>query len=321
MNIVSVLFLAVGLFLSSAVSVFACDFCLLSQGISPLETLNGAGVRVNERYTSLDKVYNGTGKVSNPGVKEEFWTTELTGFYAVTEDLTVLGVVPFRNTRMKGELIVNPDGTLDLDPMRGRESGIGDVALIARYSFLRKHTLDSTTALAGLVGVKFPTGKTDGVADNGEFLDSHIQLGTGSTDYIIGLSVNHSMQKLSVSANLLGTLQTNGKFGDTSHRFGNALNYDVTAKYRVYPGDLGQGGTQLFLALGVNGELREREKTDGVTDPNSGGNTVYLSPGLQAVVGPHWVFEISYQKAVYHNLYGTQLGEDYKASGGATYLF
>ncbi|MBI5588229.1 MAG: hypothetical protein HY889_07685 [Deltaproteobacteria bacterium] len=314
-------FLVIGLFLSYAGSVFACDFCLLSQGISPLETLNGAGVRVNERYTSLDKVYNGTHKISNPGAKEEFWTTELTGFYAVTEDLMVLGVVPLKKTRMKGELMVNPDGTVDLDPMKGRESGLGDVALIGRYSFFKKHTLDTTTTIAGLLGVKFATGKTDGKADNGEYLDSHIQLGTGSTDYIIGVSLSHSVQKISLSANLLGTLTTEGEFGNKKHRFGNAVNYDVTAKYRVYPADLGSRGPQFFIALGVNGELREREKTDGVKDPNSGGNTTYLSPGIQAVVAPHWVFELSYQQAIYHNLYGIQLGENHKATGGVTYLF
>lgn len=320
-TIVSAFCLAAVLFLLSAVSALACDFCLLSQGISPLETLSGAGVRVNERYTSLDKVYNGTHKTTNPGAREEFWTTEVTGFYAVTEDLMVLGVVPFKTTRMKGELIVNPDGTVDLDPMRGTESGLGDVAVIGRYAFLRRHTIDTTTTLAALLGVKFSTGKTDGKADNGEFLDSHIQLGTGSTDYIIGASLNHATGKLSISANLLGTLTTDGKFGDTKHRFGNALNYDLTAKYRVYPTETGPGGAQFFVALGVNGELRDREKVDDVKDPNSGGHTVYLSPGLQAVVSPHLVFELSYQKAVYHNLYGVQLGEDYKATGGVTYLF
>lgn len=314
--------LLIGLFLSSAGTVFACDFCLLSQGISPLETLNGAGVRVSERYTRLDDVYNGTRKVSNPGAKEEFWTTEFTGFYAVTEDLMVLAVVPLKNTRMEGELVVNPGGTAALDPMKGRESGLGDVALIGRYGFYKKHTLDTTTAVAGLLGVKFATGKTDGRTEPGpEFLDSHLQLGTGSTDYILGVSLNHSIRSFSVSANLLGTVTTEGRFGETKHRFGNAVNYDVTAKYRVYPADPGSKGPQFFIALGVNGELREREKTAGVTDPNSGGNTTYLSPGIQAVVAPHWVFELSYQQAIYHNLYGIQLGENNKATGAVTYLF
>lgn len=54
---------------------------------------------------------------------------------------------------------------------------------------------------------------------------------------------------------------------------------------------------------------------------DSGGHTVYLSPGLQVSVGPNWVFEVSYQHAVYHDLNGVQLGENYKVFGSLIYLF
>ncbi len=67
--------------------------------------------------------------------------------------------------------------------------------------------------------------------------------------------------------------------------------------------------------------LNIQKKEDGASVPDSGGNTVYLSPGLQLVLAPHWVVELSYQGAIYHNLYGTQLGESYKAIGGVTDLF
>lgn len=310
----------------------ACDFCLLSQGISPLETMHGGGIRVNERYTLLDNVYKGTDKAANPGVKEEFWTTEVTGFYGITGDFMLIAVVPYKKTKMDGELMVNADGTLDKDPMTGSRSGLGDIALLGRYSFIKIHSLDTTTTVAGLAGVKFATGSTNGkTSDGAEYLDSHIQLGTGSTDILLGVSVSHAIQKFSVSANLLDVIPGKGKFGDTTHKFGNTLNYDLTAKYRVYPDVFAPMGPQIFLALGVNGEARGKEKVDitdpntgdktYTTDPNSGGNTVYLSPGIQLVFAPHWVFELSYQHAVYHNLNGTQLGEKYKTTGGVTYLF
>jgi len=67
--------------------------------------------------------------------------------------------------------------------------------------------------------------------------------------------------------------------------------------------------------------VRQREKEDGVAVPDSGGNTVYLSSGLQLVPAPHWIVELSYQHAIYHKLNGTQLGETYKAITGVTYLF
>lgn len=301
----------------------ACDFCILSQGISPLETLKGSGVRINERYTNMGSVYKGTEEKTNPGAKEEYWTTEITGFYGITEDLMLLGVVPYKKTKLDGHLHVHEDGDMEVHKdMKGEESGIGDVALLGRYTFFKTHTIDTTISFAGLLGVKFPTGKTNGKTDDGmEYLDSHLQLGSGSTDFLLGLSMSHAVQRSSISANLLAAITTDGKAGDTKHQFGNTLNYDITAKYRVHPAEFAPTSAQLFFSLGLNGELREREKAAGVEDVNSGGHTIYLTPGVQVVAAPHWVFELSYQHPVYHNLYGTQLAEDYKVNGGVTYLF
>jgi hypothetical protein len=39
------------------------------------------------------------------------------------------------------------------------------------------------------------------------------------------------------------------------------------------------------------------------------------------VLAETWVFEATYQYAVYHDLNETQLGEDYRVFGSATYLF
>jgi len=310
------------LLLSPSAPAEACDFCLLSQGISPLDTMMGAGIKISERYTMLDQVYQGTSEKSNPGAKETHWTTELTGFYAVTPEFTVLAVLPYKNGRTTGEADLSMAPAMLDTTMAGSASGLGDVALLGRYTFAKSETTDTTTVLAGIAGIKFATGSTDAKTSDGmSYLDSHMQTGTGSTDYLLGLSISHALSRFSLSANLLGTITTEGKFGPTKHEFGNALNYDVTAKYRVLPSAFSPREPQLFVALGLNGELRGREKEDGVAVADSGGNVVYLSPGVQLVLAPHWVVELSYQRAVLHNLYGTQLGETYKMIGGVTYLF
>src|SRR3990172_8726627 len=162
----------IGFFLSLTGLSFSCDFCILSQGISPMETVKGAGIRINERYTLLDEVYKGTEKVKNPGAREEFWTAEFTGFYGVTEDLMLLGVIPYKKTKLDGHLHVHADGDIEVHrDMKGEESGIVDVAVLGRYTFFKTHTIDATTTVAGLLGIKFPTGKTDGkTADGAEYL-------------------------------------------------------------------------------------------------------------------------------------------------------
>ncbi len=321
-SFVAFAFLFPALVLTKAAS--ACDWCLLSQGISPLETFNGAGVRVSQRYTRLTRIYNGTNRVkldANP--KEEYWSTEATGFYSFNDDTTLLVAVPYRKTKLDGDLNIKPDGTAEVQTdMKGEETGLGDVSVMGRYAFFRRHTLDGSTTAAALIGLKLPTGKTTGrTTDGSEFLDSHLQLGTGGADVLAGISINHAMSTLTISANLLGAITTTGEAGHKTHRFGNMLNYDLTAKYRVLGEISPSPRPAVFLSLGVNGEARGREKEDGAALANSGGHTAYLSPGIQVAAAPHWLFEFTYSQAVYHNLYGTQAGEDYKTSGAVTYLF
>jgi len=299
----------------------ACDYCLINQGISPLLVQNGAGLKISQRYTRLDNVYSGDDKVDNPGVKEQYWTTELTGFYGFTDRFLVLVDVPLRKTRGDGELVEGPGGEPEREDMTGGATGLGDVSVLGRYTAYSRHTLDSTTLLAGVFGLKLPTGSTSQHSNQGEYLDAHLQPGTGSTDLLLGISANHVLGRSSVSANLLASFTGEGETGDSSHRFGDSLNYDVTGKYRVSSSVVDQASNELFISLGVNGEYRRREKLDGDTVPDSGGHTVYLTPGIQYVAGRHWVLESTWQYAVYHDLNETQLGENYKLFASATYLF
>ncbi len=315
--------LALGIFIAASAIASACDFCLVSQGISPLETFKDSGIRINQRYSLMSKVYDGSESLSIDGeAKEEYWTTEIAGFFGITDDITLLTVIPIRKTILDGHLHIHEGNTAEVHPDKGDEYGLGDIALIGRYSFFKRHTLDATTTIAGLAGIKLPTGKTDGRTTDGEdYLDSHLQLGSGSTDFLIGVSMNHAVQRLSISANLLAAITTTGEAGESDHRFGNVLNYDVTAKYRAYPTGAGPSGPQLFLALGLNGELRGREEENGSGLENSGGHALYLTPGALLLLAPRWVFEVSYNEPVYHDLNGIQLAEDYKVNSAITYLF
>jgi hypothetical protein len=111
----------------------ACDYCLLGQGISPLQTQNGAGIRVAQRYTLLDSVYEGTDEVSNPGVKEKYWTVDVAGFYSVNDRLLVLVNAPVRKTDGDGELVDGPNGEPEREDSTGGANGLGDVSVLARY--------------------------------------------------------------------------------------------------------------------------------------------------------------------------------------------
>ena len=303
----------------------ACDFCLISQGISPLETQRGSGLRITQRYALNDSVFKGTDEIDNPGAEERFWTTDYTGFYSVpqVEGLLLSLNLPLRSTELDGHIHAHEDGEVEFHPDRGSDGGVGDLSLLARYTFLKHHTLDSTLLLAASTGVKLPTGETDARLDNEpeEFMDAHTQVGTGSTDLLLGAGFNFARQRFAISGNALGSLTGEGEVGDVDHRFGNWLNYDLTGRYRLYPGTVGSVPTSVFLSFGVAGELRAKEEENGAPLSDSGGHTIYTTPGVQVNFAEHWVAELSYHHSVYHDLNAVQLGEDFKVFGSVTYLF
>lgn len=289
----------------------ACDYCLLTQGLSPLQTTTGLGIRIDERYTVLSDVYDGKDKVDNPGNKETHLTTQVTGFYAINPDLTALVVVPYVRRTMKEENV------------EGKATGLGDIALMGRYIFYKRHELSSTTLLAGQAGVKFPTGATDKKDDVGDVMDAHIQPGTGSTDLLLGVNLSHASGRFTLATNLLYFINGEGETGDEKHEFGDMLNYDVAGIYRIYPAM--PPGLTVSLALGIAGEWRDKEKEDGV-DIGLNGHVVYLNTGLLLIPGPKWIAELNYRPAIYHDLPvitggEEQMGEDYKATLSLTRLF
>ena len=292
----------------------ACDYCLLTQGLSPLQTTTGLGIRIDERYTVLNSMYQGTDKVDNPGNKETFLTTQVTGFYAINPDLAALVVLPYVRKTMKEEG--------EEMSMKGKAIGLGDIALMGRYTFYKTHELASTTLLAGQVGIKLPTRATDKKDDMGDFMEAHIQPGTGSTDLLLGLNLSHATGRFTLATNLLYFINGKGETGDAEHEFGDTLNYDVTGIYRIYPAI--PPGPTVSLALGIAGEWRGDETKDG-ENIGGKGHVVYLNTGFLLIPDPKWIVELNYRPAIYHDLpvseEGAQMGEDYKAALSLTRLF
>ena len=285
-----------------------CDFCLASQGISPLE-VGSSGLRVDVRYLRVGTPYLDGTKIDNKDQElETHLTQQYSLFYAMSSRFTVAGFLPLSKRHSEQ---LSDDGTM----VTGNQFGVGDVSLILRYKALVEHAMESTTILSFTAGVKLPTGRTDGTDSEGNLLDAHIQLGTGSTDFLTGVSGFFARDRTALILNLLGGFTTKGANG---HQFGNNLNYDLTARYRVYPADYEE--TQFFATLGVNGEWRGKEIQDGIADDFSGGSVTYVTPGIQIFFSPVISFEASFQYPIVHGLHGQQLGEDYRITTGLQVL-
>jgi hypothetical protein len=286
-----------------------CDFCLVAQGISPLE-LGRTGVRYDVRYLRLGDQYHEGMKVANPTQDAEtHFTNQFTLLYRLLDNLSAIAIVPFASRH---------ESVLDDNGVNSTLSNIGlaDVSLLSRYNVLVDHAFANTRIVALTAGVKLATGNTSKRNETGALADAHLQLGTGSTDLLIGSTALLGFEDFTIGATLLAGIT--GK-GANNHQFGNNLNYALTGRYRIYPSTM--EGPTFFATLGFLGEDRAHEKADGVDDPNSGGNVTYLAPGVQIFFSPAFSFEASFQYPFLHELNGDQLGESFRIMSGLQYMF
>ena len=72
--------------------------------------------------------------------------------------------------------------------------------------------------------------------------------------------------------------------------------------------------------LELNGEWHGHQVIDGVKDPNSGGNVVYLSPGVRYSVDK-WSAFVSVGFPIVNQVYGVQAEPDWRLLTGVAVSF
>ena len=189
-------------------------------------------------------------------------------------------------------------GMEDIIEELGDSEGLGDMTVFGQYRFFQRNN----THASALFGVKMPTGNTNEKSSEGEF-ETEFQPGSGSWDGLFGLAFTQILGPLTFDANVLYSLVTEGS-RDTD--LGDIFDYNAAVSYRVGGASTARqrvagGGPALDLVLEANGEWRDREEVKGVEDPNSGGNVVYISPGVRFVGGRNWNIAGSFGFPVINN--------------------
>jgi hypothetical protein len=286
-----------------------CDFCVASQGISPLE-MGRSGVRFDIRYLALDKMYRSGERIASEE-SESHLTNQLTLTYFMDEALSASLVLPYVSRSSVESLAgETPEGL--------QNRGLGDVIALARYKLYSDTRGGRTRVVAATGGLKVPTGTTNKLMADGELADAHMQLGSGTWDPVLGTSAIFAEGDFAIAANALTTIPMSANAA--GHRFGNNLNYDATLRYRAaWLNEAEESG--LFATIGVLGEWRGEETEAGEVNANSGGNVMYLAPGVQALLSDYTSIEASFELPILHDLNGTQLGETYRLAAGIQYTF
>ena len=162
-----------------------------------------------------------------------------------------------------------------------------------------------------VAGVKTPWGRNDLSDENGR-LDEHAQSGTGSTDVFGGVSAAFLVDRFS---SLFGSVQYRATGTNSyDYKYGN-----VTLANLAYERKLGKV-VDAVVELNYRHSQMDRIAADGSTDPNTGGDILYLSPRVILDLGGGLVGRVGVQIPVVKSPYGDQT-ERAVIGAGLTYIF
>lgn len=218
--------------------------------------------------------------------------------YGVTRDFALFGMLPHLDKRLD----------MDMGGQRVSRSdeGIGDLTLFGRYTAYQSDAPGRTFRVAPFLGVKAPTGRDDAQDSLGR-LPPPVQLGSGSWGALGGVVATYQTLDYQIDSQL--SYQANREAN--GFRFGNVATLDASFQYRLWPRTLGSGVPAfLYGVLEANLAHAGKNRIGGIDDPNSGGTTLFLSPGLQYVTR-NWILEAGVRIPVMQNLNGAALKNDH----------
>jgi hypothetical protein len=211
---------------------------------------------------------------------EENYTRETVLFASWTplDRLTLTARVPYRWILIKEQPFAARSQTF-------RNYGLGDVSMFATVQIWRNRPILPSNWIEGRLMLKAPTG-TDEDAIDGE-RDPHLQLGTGSWDWGLGLASGHKLERASINASVFYRVNSEGGF---DYEYGDVFlaNLAVTSDAQHAGGLL---GGELLANLGLRGgaefnfRLAEKDDFRGQRYRHSGGTIFYLSPFVELPVG------------------------------------
>ncbi len=226
--------------------------------------------------------------------------------YQIMPDATLAVAVPYVEKRLK----VTSGGTTSVRST----SGLGDVRVTGKYRFWHKDVPFGVTQAAVFGGLEVPTG-SDSERDNvGALLPISLQLGSGSVDPFFGVALGRTGRTHSLEGGAQYQVNTKGE----EFELGDTVRYDLTYQYQIFPPQI--ENSQLNLTVELNGKHVEKHELAGRKVENSGGDTIFVAPGLQFLINTV-VVEGSVQLPIVQELNGTQPETDYTVLVGLRYLF
>ncbi len=153
--------------------------------------------------------------------------------------------------------------------------GFGDLEIWAHLRLL-----DGPFKVGVRAGIELPTGDTNDRGADGEYIEPGHQAGSGSLDFLAGISAGYAGERWAVQGALTGRVNTRGV---RDFEVGDNVNLSVGGGFRVI-GDAETFG--LAVTVDLWGEWHGRDREEGRGNPDSGGFQWFAAPGLRFNAGP-----------------------------------
>jgi hypothetical protein len=197
--------------------------------------------------------------------------------FGVTKDVSIFFNFPFTPE-------IKDDGH--------RSSGLEDFFIQLEYAFYNKSTLTYTDQATILTNITVPTGS----------IKKNPPTGFGSPSFFLGGTYYRTWVDwiLFVAPGAVLTTSDHGtKFGEQFlYQFGFGRNFPSPC------------GWIFAWMIEVDGQYNKKNRIDGKIDPNSGGNTIYVTPSLW-ISSKEMILQFGVSLPINQNLFGQQRKFDY----------
>ena len=230
--------------------------------------------------------------------------------YGVTDDLQVGAGIGYYAGR--DFIDAESEDGVTAESAAADPDGLTDLSLVAKYRLLKGRPGN----LSVLGGVIVPTGKDDVRLDNGERLEPSSQPGTGAFAFPVGLAYSRFLtSRVTTDASAVYTIRSEHDDFKVGDRFdlGVALAYRLTESIQAMP------NWSVFAE--VNGVWLGRDEQQGETNPNSGGWTVYLTPGGRVRITKNLALTVAPSFPVLQDLNGQQIQTRFKLAVNCDFSF
>ena len=307
--------LVLGSMTSRALACSACG-CTLSSDWASQGLASSGGWRFDVRYDYFeqDQLRAGTDKVARSSFT--FPTDEEVQQYTINRNVAFsLDYSPSKDWGINVTLpwFDRQHATIaagDIDVSTSHDTGIGDLRIVGRYS-----GFDAQRSTGLLFGIKLPSGNFTDTFDTGpqqgEIVDRGLQLGSGTTDALVGI---YNFGALSQDWGYFGqALLQQPLDSRAGFKPGTGINVNFGLRYTA--------SATFEPQLQLNARAEQREQGVNADVENSGATLVYLSPGVTWNPTRRLSVYAFVQAPIYQRVNGLQLEATRFASIGLHYHF